>query len=108
MRELELNANLRLLAGVPTTSSSDAAFDVGKHISLIPIFREAEVESYFSVFECIAVALRWPKDVWAILLQCRLTGKAAEACSSLSVKDNLVYKTVKNTILRVYEFVPEA
>lgn len=34
---------------VPMASSFDAVFDVGKHISLVPIFREAEVESYFSV-----------------------------------------------------------
>lgn len=56
----------------------------------------------------ITLALRWPKDVWAILLQCRLTGKAQEACSSLSIEDSLVYETVKSAILRVYELVPEA
>lgn len=38
------------------------------HSRAIPIFREAEVESNFGVFERIALILRWPKDVWAILL----------------------------------------
>ena len=41
------------------------------------------------------------KDVWAILLQCNLTGKAQEACSSLSVEDGLSYDKLKSAILRV-------
>lgn len=97
-------------SGSHPSSHADVAvaFDVTRHISLVPVFREVEVESYFGVFERIALALRWPKDVWAILLQCRLTGKAQEACSSLSIEDSLVYEMVKNVILRVYELVPEA
>lgn len=109
MRQVELDAYLRLPAGVSATmSSSDVAFDVDKHLSLVPVFRESEVESYISAFQRIAVAIKWPKDVWAILLQCRLTGKAQEACSALSVEDGLLYDKVKNVILRVYELVPEA
>ena len=65
-------------------------------------------ESYFGAFERIAVALNWPKDVWAILLQCKLTGKAQEVCAFLSTEDSLVYETVKSAILRAYELVPEA
>lgn len=106
---MELGANVRLPARAPVTlSNSDVAFDVSKHISLVPAFHESEVESYFPVFERIAAALKWPKDAWAILLQCRLTGKAQEACSDLSVEDGLDYDKVKNTIWRVYELVPEA
>lgn len=56
----------------------------------------------------MAIALLWPKDVWAILLQCKLVGKAQEACFSLSLEDSLVYENVKVAILRVYELVPEA
>ncbi|XP_071346525.1 uncharacterized protein [Trachinotus anak] len=98
--------------GSPVSAQSvpDSAttFDVSRHISLVPVFRESEVESYFSAFERIANALHWPKDVWAILLQCKLSGKAQEACSSLSLEDSLVYDKVKSAILRVYELVPEA
>lgn len=106
MRQLELQ-------GVPAPSTSpqsveSSAFDVSKHISLVPPFRESEVESYFGVFERMAIALLWPKDVWAILLQCKLVGKAQEACSTLSLEDSLVYENVKAAILRVYELVPEA
>ncbi|XP_071060993.1 uncharacterized protein [Pseudochaenichthys georgianus] len=62
---------------------------------------------FFGAFERIAAALRWPEDVWAILVQCKLVGKAQEACSS-SVEDSLEYDKVKGAILRAYELVPEA
>ena len=57
-------------------SSHQKGFDVSKNISLVPTFREAEVDSYFNAFERIATALNWPSDMWPILLQCRLVGKA--------------------------------
>lgn len=41
-------------------------------------------------------------------MQCRLIGKAQEACSSLSLEDGLVYEKVKNAILHVYELLLEA
>ena len=110
MRQLELQAGVA--RNVPTVgtefTNSAVAFDVSKHISLVPVFREAEIEAYFCAFERIAAALKWPENVWAILLQCKLTGKAQEACSSLSVEDGLEYEKVKNAVLRTYELVPEA
>ncbi|XP_034001297.1 uncharacterized protein LOC117494480 [Trematomus bernacchii] len=107
MRQLELQAAGGGDSAV-TSSGPAASFDVSRHISLVPVFRESEVEIYFGAFERIAAALRWPEDVWAILLQCKLVGKAQEACSSLSVEDSLVYENVKGAILRAYELVPEA
>lgn len=103
MRQLELQAREHSHGRTITSG-----FDVSKNISLVPVFRESEVEVYFGVFERIAAALQWPKDVWAILLQCRLTGKAQEACSALSVEDGLSYEKAKGAILRAYELVPEA
>lgn len=50
---------------------STAAFDISKHISLEPHFRETEVNTYFTSFERIASVLCWPKEVWPLLLQCR-------------------------------------
>ena len=66
------------------------------------------MESYFSAFEHLAVALHWPRDVWDILLQCKLTGNAQEACSPLSMEDSLSKGKLKSAILSVYELVPEA
>ncbi len=54
------------------------------------------------------MALRWPKEVWPLLLQCRLIGKAQEVCSALSINDSLDYEKVKSAVLRAYELVPEA
>lgn len=97
--ELELNAAKN--APVPPVSSVQAAdasagaesrgttFDVSKHISLVPQFRESEVNSYFSAFERIAFTLNWSKEVWPLLLQWRLTDKAQEVCASISLEDKL-------------------
>ncbi|KAI3366276.1 hypothetical protein L3Q82_009748 [Scortum barcoo] len=111
MRQLKLQrseATSPATFGVVPPADSTPTFDVSKHISLVPVFRESEVESYFATFERIATALHWPPDVWAILLQCKLMGRAQEACSSLSIEDSLVYEKVKAAMLRLYELVPEA
>lgn len=90
------------------TQVSHFTFDVTKHIKLVPPFKETEVDSYFITFERIAGKLGWPKDMWGLLLQCNLTGKAQQVCSSLSVEQCLDYDVVKAAILRAYELVPEA
>lgn len=69
---------------------SATAFDVSKCISLVPAFREAEVDSYFAAFECIAGAL--PSDIWPLLLQCKLSGKAQVVVAILPLKDSLNYQ----------------
>ena len=91
-----------------TTTPARAVFDVGKHIALVPPFREGEVDSYFQAFERIANTLKWPEDMWALLLQCKLSGKAQEVCASLTLDQSLEYETVKKSILRAYQLVPEA
>ncbi len=82
-------------------------FDVAKNIAIVPPFREKEVEAYFQAFERIASALKWPTEVWALMLQCKLTGKAQEVCASLSLEESVQYDAVKIAILRAYELVPE-
>ncbi len=89
-------------------AGASPTFDVSKHISLVPQFREAEVDSYFNVFERVASMLNWSRDVWPLLLQCKLTGKAQEVCAALSLQDSLDYDVIKTAILRAYELVPEA
>uniref|UniRef100_A0AAV2JB14 Uncharacterized protein n=1 Tax=Knipowitschia caucasica TaxID=637954 RepID=A0AAV2JB14_KNICA len=107
MRQLELqSAGRSPVSSSPVVSAPE--FDVTKNIHLVPTFRETEVESYFCVFERIAGALHWPRDVWAILLQCNLSGRASEACASLAVSDMLDYDCVKGAILRFYESWPKA
>ena len=91
-----------------TDASGTSRFDIARHIGLVPPFREAEVDSYFNAFERVATALAWPKDVWSILLQCKLVGKAQEVLATLSIKDSMNYDIVKSAILRIYERVPES
>lgn len=88
--------------------SAVSAFDISKYVKLVPPFREAEVDAYFVAFERIAGKLNWPRDMWALLLQCSLVGKAQEVISALSLEDSLEYDIVKSTVLRAYELVPEA
>ncbi len=59
------------------------SFDISRQITLVPLFRESEVDTYFTVFERIAATLQWPRNVWPLLLQCKLVGKAQEVCSAL-------------------------
>lgn len=116
LRQLDIEA-MRLSAKRDTVQKSEHythsespkhGFDVSKNIALVPTFRETEVDAYFSAFERIATALAWPREMWPILLQCKLVGKAQEVLSSLPLDESLNYDVLKESILRAYELVPEA
>ncbi|CAI5656311.1 unnamed protein product [Oreochromis niloticus] len=107
LRQLELQqASFPPVAA--SLSQTEVQFDVGKNSHLVPVFRDTEVEVYFESSEQIATVLRWPRDAWAIPLQCKLVGKAQEVCSSLSAECSLDYDKLKSAILLAYELVPEA
>lgn len=108
IRALELNRASPLPSPLNPLAAASEKFDVSRHIALVPTFREAEVDSYFNAFERIAATLSWPRDVWSLLLQCKLVGKAQEVCATLSIDESLSYDVVKATVLRAYELVPEA
>ncbi|TWW74365.1 R2 Retrovirus-related Pol polyprotein from type I retrotransposable element [Takifugu flavidus] len=72
--------DLRLQASSEGSTSLHArshqqGFDVSKNVSLVPTFRKAEVDSYFSAFEQMASALNWSRDMWPALLQCKLPNR---------------------------------
>ena len=92
----------------PSATVDTTTFDVSKHLALVPLFKEADIDSYFDAFERIATTVKWPKDMWSILLQCKLVGKAREVCAALPFDQSFKYDVVKETILRAYELVPEA
>lgn len=71
------------------------------------IFSEAEVNSYFNAFERLAIALKWPEEMWPLLLQCKIISKAQEVVSALPLANSLNYDVVKEAIFRAYELVPE-
>ena len=66
------------------------------------------MDKYFLHFEKVASSLSWSKEVWTLLLQSALLGKACEAYSALSVNQSSEYDTVKSAVLTAYELVPEA
>ena len=90
MRELESHSPV-----VPaTTTAKSPGFDVSKHIRLVPPFQEKEVDKYFVHFEKIATSLEWSKEVWTLLLQSVLIGKAREIYSALPVEVSTQYEEV--------------
>lgn len=66
------------------------------------------MDNYFSQFERVAITLNWAKDVWLLLLQRILTGKAREVFSALAIEQAKQYEELKATILHAYELVQEA
>lgn len=41
-------------------------------------FNEKDVDKYFVLLERVATTLKWPKNVWTLMLQCVLSGKAQD------------------------------
>ena len=37
-------------------------FDITKHVRLVPLFNEQQVDSYLNSFEKVAIINSWPKD----------------------------------------------
>jgi len=112
LKERELSLQLKIkeleLAGTASSSSKTDKFDMSKQIRFVPPFQDAEVDKYFLHFEKVASSLEWPKEVWTLLLQSTLIGKAREVYSALSVDQSSNYEVVKGAILKAYELVPEA
>lgn len=102
MKELELSQT-----SLDVSQTRSAEFDINKYKRLVPPFNEKDVDKYFTLFENVAVTLKWPKQVWPLLLQSIFIGKEQSAYASLS-EDSLDYEEVKNAVLRAYELVPEA
>lgn len=91
--------------GAPILSGNqNAGFDISKHVALVPLFREPEVGSYFGTLR----ALKWPKEFWSLLLQCKLVGKVQKVRASPPIEQSLDYEALKKTVLQAYELVPEA
>ena len=68
--------------------ASETKFDISKQIQFVPPFQERETDKYFLHFEKIANSLEWLRDVWTLLLQSVLVGKAREIYSLMSVEES--------------------
>ena len=111
-KKLEQQTKLRILelelGATSSVTGRSTEFDVSKNIRLVPPFNEKDVDKYFILFERVATTLKWPKNVWTLLLQCVLSGKAQRVYSSLPAEDSLDFDKVKAAVLGAYELVPEA
>ena len=107
-KELEMNMKLKFEQEKQKQGKPSSSFDPSRFIKFVPIFSETEVDQFFLQFEKVATSLKWPKDMWALLIQSALTGKAREVFSSLSLEDSNDYDLLKQRVLRSYELVPEA
>lgn len=71
--------NIAISTGEPMCVS---LFDLSKNSCLVPVFSETDIDTYF---QHIAIVLHWPHNALSIMLQLKLTGKAQEIYSALSV-----------------------
>ncbi|KAJ8359163.1 hypothetical protein SKAU_G00156880 [Synaphobranchus kaupii] len=110
-REMEINLRLKEMELETARVSGgcnkqQAEFDVSRHIRMVPPFREAEVEKYFSLFERVAITLKWPKDAWhwwvEVRMHCRrletgqdavVAGDARDRCGTTHAEKMRTYKT---------------
>ena len=97
MRETELALGYKAkeleLHNAKSVDISEVPFDVGKHIRFVPLFQESEVDKYFMHFEKVATSLKWPEDVWTVLLQSVFVGKAQETYSALPIEHSTTVDT---------------
>ena len=76
---------LKLATATARPPSATKTFDVTRHVRFVPPFQEAKPDKYFLHFEKIATSLHWLTEVWTLLLQSKLVGKAWEVYSALFV-----------------------
>ncbi|XP_066970164.1 uncharacterized protein [Macrobrachium rosenbergii] len=83
-------------------------FNMSAALKLVPVFDEANVPEFFRAFERVASRLSWPADMWTLLIQCRLVGKAIKVYNALDEVVARDYHKVKSIVLKAYDLVPEA
>ncbi|KAL2103054.1 hypothetical protein ACEWY4_002222 [Coilia grayii] len=74
---------------------------------MAPFREDEDIEHYLTTFERIAMASRWPMDIWALYLVPLLSGKARAAYVAMDVRDVQDYAKVKRAILAKFEIDSE-
>ncbi|XP_068209164.1 uncharacterized protein [Palaemon carinicauda] len=91
----------------PNVLSQDK-FDIGAALMLVPIFEASDVPEFFKAFERVTTRLVWPRELWTVLIQCRLVGKAIRVYNALKEGIAQDYTKVKSLVLQAYDLVHEA
>ena len=87
-------------------SKNVGMFDPAKSLRLMPLFNEDYVEEFFRCFEKVALALKWPKESWVIMVQRALKGRAQKCFNMLP--ENEGYAELKHLALREYKLRSES
>ncbi|XP_064115074.1 uncharacterized protein LOC135221181 [Macrobrachium nipponense] len=109
---VKLNIEMARLQGANLVSSPKGMFqerfNLGAALKLVPVFDENNVPEFFKAFERVAARLSWPSEMWTVLIQCRLVGKAIRVYNALEEGIARDYHKVKALVLKSYDLVPEA
>lgn len=82
--------------------------EADKGMRLCKLESQPQASSVSAVLPGSTPTLQWPSDIWPLLLQCKLTGKAQKVVATLPLQDSLNYSSVKSAVFQAYELVPEA
>ncbi|XP_066957798.1 uncharacterized protein [Macrobrachium rosenbergii] len=107
-----INLELARMPGSPNRLSAPCGpspdkFNIGAALKLVPVFDERNVPEFFKAFERVATRLSWPTEMWTVLIQCRLVGKAIRVYNSLEEGVARDYNKVKALVLKAYDLVPD-
>lgn len=82
--------------------------EADKGMRLRKLESQPQASSVSAVLPGSTPTLQWPSDIWPLLLQCKLTGKAQKVVATLPLQDSLNYSSLKSAVFQAYELVPEA
>ena len=99
---------LQLASATPIPTTICTEFDVSKQIHLLPHSRWLKLIRTSYISKKITSSLEWLRNIWTLLRQSLLLGKAQEVYSALLVDHSSDYDVLKSAICKTYKLVPEA
>ena len=95
-------------AAAPAAMAPAQAAPVTWSRAAIPRFEEGDdIEQYLTTFERLAMAYRWSRQEWAVLLVPYLSGRARSAYVAMDQHEAMDYDRVKEAILKKFEINEE-
>ncbi|XP_068228078.1 uncharacterized protein [Palaemon carinicauda] len=82
--------------------------NLGAELKLVTMFDDKNVPQFYKAFERVATRLSWPTELWTVLIQCRLVGKAIRVYNALEEGVAEDSHKVKSLVLEAYDLAPEA
>lgn len=105
--EVNLPAQAAPLPEDPPAISSSGQLRFSREPRLEKLTEADDIEHFFTTFERIAAACKWPHCDWVFRLIPLLTSKARSAYVHMDMDDAHSYDDVKDAILKKYDINPE-